>query len=987
MSFATRALRREVEQSEHPIGLGWLLAISLCGGVLLFTTVGLLLVWWVKKNRHPGPQMVYGYSAATRNSLLPPSSSRLIKRRLLGSESFSKVSSRLSSRFSFSAKAQQHAVQTPLPTHEGVQLPERRRTVSRGRKRSRSWVDEDDLHGPKMMVRSNKRSARESWFGRDGCLGMAPTLPNVGMIVPESEKGYVQVGELPAAQGPQSRWLPRSQTEPRLATIPGSPLSPGDDSSSTEAAAIPLRGMSVPVFQPTPIRPAQMRHSKTDPSLKGILRSTDLRLSQRSSRSSVKASISSSLKASPTKPSGSSQTGTSGRSGSGWRASSSPPKRGGSFAGSRNNSTSTIGSAANSLILAATQELELPGGSSSPSKARSVHWERQDQQMANRSPERAQYASSLTQSPQRQSPQRQSPQRQSPQRQSPQRQSPQRHSPQRHSPQKQNPQVMMMVPHVQMQPPHMKFPQMQHPQLVFPQMQHSSISHVQQHRSSKKTAERRMSVESDKSSSLSTLYSTNDPEEEMPRQQQQTQDDDPFVEKGGPRRWPSWQARQRPATMDSSQRRAKALSAASLTMGEPPYPPPLRPVSEISQPKMGCEALTSPRILQPQARPANRCSISQMPYLLEAPSEASFASVSVESDATEVLASEMQRLDWVDSSDSASSSPTTPTRQTRYRDMSSSSPYDEREIMSLLMGTAPANRTLPLSPSPSVIAPDGSIVTVLSPPPRGGGGGSGGGGLVRQASTSSSIYTLESFIGTDLGVALTASPSPRATMRSLVEGGQRLSNTVAELRRMNSMISTYSVASLASTAVGEGDNAPSTLPASLSGSGAGLTASRSIRFGTASIGSRHYLNIGGDARRSMVVTGSHRYRPRRGQHRRAETYYYGKENLGLGLRLSCIMDGTINVVTQDVVAQEDEDEDEEVVRDGDGLECGPAMEIIEGIPSGVLSQKLTPVEQLIAAEQRQNLRRASLDSLGLYDNDGFLLSSPERDAKRTGVRV
>ncbi|KAL7922444.1 hypothetical protein ACQKWADRAFT_292468 [Trichoderma austrokoningii] len=953
MSYATRVLRREVEQTEHPIGLGWLLAIALCGGILLFTAIGLLLVWWVKKNRLPGPRMVYGYSAATHNSLMPPSSSRLIKRRLLGSESFSRLSSRISSRFSFSGgthQQQQHAMQTPLPTYEGVQLPERRRTVSRGRKRSRSWVDEDDLHGPKMMLRNNKRSARESWFGRDGRLGMAPTLPNVGMmLVPESEKGYVQVGELPVAQGPQSRWLPRSQTEPRLATIPGSPLSPRDENSSAaEVAPIPLRGLTVPVPQQAAhIRPAHIRSSKTDPSLKGILRSTDLRLSQRSSRSPVKSSEPSAEKTSPTKSSCSSRTG--------YRGSGSPSKRGGSFAGSRNNSTSSIGSAANSLILAATQELELPGGTSSPSKARSVHWEQDQQPTANRSPERAQYTASLTQSPQRQ-------------------------SPQRHSPQRQNAQMMRMMPHVQMQPPHMKFPQMQHPQLAFPQMQCPSISHVkQQQHSSKKSSDRRMSVDSDKSSSLSTLYSTNEPEEEeRPRQQQQqqAQNDDPFVDKGGPRRWPSWQARQRHPNMDSSQRRAKASSLASLAMGEPSGPPPSRPVSAISQPGGG---LMPPVILEPQPRAAHRCSISQMPYLLEAPSEASFASVSVDSDATEVPASEMQRADWVDSSDSASSSPTTPTRNTRFRDTSSASPYDEREIMSLLMGAAPAHRSLPLPPSPTMLTSDGSIITVLSPPPRGGAGG-----LVRQASTSSSIYTLESFIG-EPGTALSTSPSRRSAMRSLVEG-QRLSSTVAELRRMNSMISTYSVASLASTAAGEGDSP--TLPASLSGSGAGLTASRSIRFGTASIGSRHYLNIGSNTtRRSMIVTGSRRYGPRRSHHRRAETYHYGKDNLGLGLglglRLSCIMDETIDVVTR----EEDEEEDDDDAVDVDDVVRERALEIIEGIPSVVLSQKLTPVEQFLAAEQRQNFHRSSIDSLGLYDNDGFLLSSPERDAKRRGVRV
>ncbi|KAM0256886.1 hypothetical protein ACHAQJ_004708 [Trichoderma viride] len=926
MGYATRILRREVEKTDHPIGLGWLLAIALCGGILLFTTIGLLLVWWVKKSRHPGPQMVYGYTP-TQNSFLPPSSSRLIKRRLLGSESISKLSSRFSSRFSFSGP---QTIQPPLPTHESFRLPERRRTVSRGRKRSRSWVDEDDLHGPKMV--RNKKNARESWFGRDGRFTMVPTLPNVG---PVPEKGYIQVGAL-EAQDTQPRWLVRSQTEPRLTPISNTPRA-----ADIPMGMVPFGGMIMPVPVPPPVR---IRPSATDSNLKGILRSTDMRLSERSSRSPVKISRSSAVRGSPTKTSCSSRAGVSARSSRGWRTSGSPPKRGTSQAGSRNNSISSIDSAANSLIIAATQELELPGGTSSPSKAKAVRWEQQDQQKANASPERAQYTASLSQSPQR------------------------------YNPQRQNPQMVMMVPHKQMQAPQMQFPQMQHSQAPIPYLQHPSMAapHIQQH-SPQKSPERRMSLDSDKSSSLSTLYSANEPEEEeMPRQRQE---DDPFVEKGGPRRWPSWQVRQRPVNVvvDPSHRRVKTLNSVSLTrfvVSEPSCPPPLRPISGISQPHMGCSSLMPPLMLEPQtvefARGAGAygSALSQMPYLFEAPSEVSFVSMSVDSDATEVPAGETSRVDWLDSSDSASSSPTTPTGKTRFPDMSSSSsPYDEREIMSLLMATAPRHRSLPLPP-PSVTGPDGSIITILSPPPRGGG-------LVRQASTSSSIYTLESFIG-EPGTALSTSPSRRSVIHPFVEG-PRVSNTVAELRRMNSMISTYSVASLASTVAGEGDSP--TLPASLSG-GAGLTASRSVLFGPGSIGSRHYLNVGNT--RSMVGGGSLRYGPRGSRHRRAESCHFGKENQGLGLRLSCIMDETL-----DLGLQQEEEEDTQ----GVNLVCEPAMEIIEGIPPSILSHKLGPVEQLIAAEQRENLRRASVESLGLYDNDGFLLSSPERDAKRRGLRI
>ncbi|UKZ46200.1 hypothetical protein TrVGV298_000399 [Trichoderma virens] len=705
MSYATRIFRRDPEQADHPIGLGWLLAIALCGGVLLFTTVGLLLVWWVKKSRSPGPQMVYSYAAA-HNSALPPSSSRLTKRRLLGSASFGKLSSRFSSRFSFVAPPEP----PQLPTHESFQLPERRRTVSRGRKRSRSWVDEDDMHGPRMA--RNKRNARESWFGRDGWLGMAPTLPNVD-AVPEE----VEVQAAVPLQHPQPRWLPRSQTEPRMTSVSNPSLRP----DAVPNGAVPVGPMKISA---PPL--AHIRSSVTDSNLKGILRSTEMRLTERKSQSPIKEPGSSIVNGSPTKTPRSHHshhTASSGRSSRGIHVAGSPPKRG-PYTRSGNNSTSTVGSAANSLIAAATKQLELPGGTSSPSKARGARQGQSKEQwmLATGSPERSRSTAGQSKGPQR-------------------------HSPQRHSPQGSKTHIaMMMIP--QMQAAQVQFSQLQYPQQSLPHVQHHSMPPIQQ-RSPQRSPERRMSLDSDKSSSLSTLYSTNEPEEERPRQRQV---DDPFVEKGGPRRWPSWQARQRPINADS-QRRAKTLSSTALTrfmMGEPSCPPPLRPISAISQPDIAYAGLMSPLMLEPQAMEyetnggAHGSDFSQIPYLPQAPSEISFVSMSVDSDVTEVPANETARADWIDSSDSASSSPTTPTGKTKFSDMSSSSsPYDEREIMSLLMSTAPPRRSLPLPP-PSMSGPDGSIVTILSPPSRGGG-------LTRQASTASSVYTLESFLADHQG--------------------------------------------------------------------------------------------------------------------------------------------------------------------------------------------------------------------------------------------
>lgn len=923
MSYATRLVRRDPEHVDHPIGLGWLLAIALCGGILLFTTVGLLLVWWVKKSRGPGPQMVYSFAA--QNYGLPPSSSRLTKRRLLGSESFCKLSSRISSRFSFVGP---HDEPPPLPTHESLPLPERRRTVSRGRKRSRSWVDEDDMHGPRMA--RNKRNARDSWFGGDGRFTMAPTLPHVD-VVPEEVEMQAEV----PLHHPQPRWLPRSQTEPRMAPMSNTSMHLNGVPTGAGPGGPPR--ISVP-------QPAHVRPSVTDSDLKGILRSTERRLSEKKSQSPIKGSRSSGVNGSPTKTihSHSSQrTTASGRSSGSLRVSGSPPKRGPSQKISGNNSTSSVGSAANSLIAAATQELQLPGGCSSPSKVRGARREQQQQQERQIEPSGS---SDRTRNTIDQS------------------QSLQRHSPPRNSQQRQNTHIaMMMIPQMQTAP--IQFNHLPYPQLPPPQVQHHSMPPPQQ-RPPQRNPEHRMSFDSDKSSSLSTLYSTNEPEEERPRQRQV---DDPFVEKGGPRRWPSWQARQRPANVEL-QRRVKTLSSPLLTRfiaGEPSCPPPLRPLSAMSPPDMGYGGLMSPLLLEPQSTEyetnggANGSEFSQIPYLPQAPSEISFVSMSVDSDVTEVPENETARVDWINSSDSASSSPTTPTGRSKFSEMSSSSsPYDEREIMSLLMATAPSQRSLPLPP-PSITGPDGSIVTILSPAPRGG--------LMRQASTASSTYTLENFIADHQAGTLTASPSHRSIH------GPRLSSTIAELRRMNSVLSTYSVASLAS-AIGEEGDSP-TLPASLSSSGSGaLAKSRSIRFSTANIGSKHYLNVGNT--KSMVTS---RYSTRGARHRRSETCHYGKDFQGLGLRLSCILDEAL-----------DSEPQMQMQRQTQSLNLSynkPSVEIIEGISPKMLKQKISPVEELIEAEPQLDLRRMSIESLGLYDNDGFLLSSPERDAKKKRLRA
>lgn len=174
------------------LGLGWLLAFSLGGAILLFTCVGLLLSWRIKPrpenimmptttvyevtDRDDGGTVGVGGGSGGGNS--GSERSRLKKKGLGFGRRLTRrkyVMARSTSRLSLSPSS----LLPPMPTYQGFSF-----FGQGGRKKSRSWVEEDRFHGPRM----NRRSLRNSWlFGRDSWRGRTPTLPAVGFEEPEED--------------------------------------------------------------------------------------------------------------------------------------------------------------------------------------------------------------------------------------------------------------------------------------------------------------------------------------------------------------------------------------------------------------------------------------------------------------------------------------------------------------------------------------------------------------------------------------------------------------------------------------------------------------------------------------------------------------------------------------------------------------------------------------------------------------------------------
>ncbi|KAM5344974.1 hypothetical protein ACJ41O_010836 [Fusarium nematophilum] len=877
--------RRSVKNAAGGLGLGWLLAFSVGGAILLFAAIGFLLTWRIKSRADRGSSTVYQVSDHSDDHRRSIFSRRLIKRK--------NTMSRSASRLSLSLPP----VLPPLPSYNSF-------TFFSGngkRGRSNSWVEEDKFHGPKVS-----RSRRDSLFSRDSWLGRAPTLPSL-MMDDDPEKG--QASEQQDEQGEQS-----TQAQKRHSGVDALKPSrtPPELLPTTQAQELPASPVRIPAQ--THVRP-----SVTDSDLRDILRCTEQRLRDGTSRSPSKNSraspqkIPSPLKMSPPKGSihrlSPAKTPRTHRSASSEdstgtvrisRLTPSPSKRSTIHAiptkgHTRNASISSIGSAAQSLIAAATQELGLQGGLSSPSRVRNRQWE---------------------------------------------------------------------------------FQEIKNPRTKSPE---------------EESSERRSSQESEASSSLSTLYSANEPEDkEQP---------DPFVEK------------KTPGELRSENRSSlfgpRALRSRTRTMSVS-FPGQLAPIntqgllrpSSVSTQAVGGTSLAI--ALQPPdynlrddrftardregialAFPVSNSMTSMVTPSVTTTDEDS--SLPLDDRRSESSGSELARRirqHPQDRSSLATGVPNSPTTT-----MTTSSPFDEQDMLSLLLGTAP-RRALPEPPRHIAHVDQIAMPAPLSPLPR-----RDFSQQLRHMSVASgeaSPHNEDSMVD-DPSAISTGSPLRRSLSRPLrdppalpppaMASMGSLGNSILELRRMNSMISSYSSTSMASSSFNEPDSP--TLPVLTSNFSRARTISNP-RMSTAS-GRQNYLNMGSPKKNasgsvSVPPVPTRPLPPSRSS----------RSNLGVEIREDDIEDAKENGPELKMPR----------------LEVATATGLRETQRSGNLGRdtrdsllttrttgktKLGAVSELVVVESRGVVQRQSAESIGLYDKDGFLKSSPPdmagREAKGRCLRM
>lgn len=851
------------------LGLGWILTFSIGGAILLFAAIGFLLTWRVKSRDKEDATTVYQVSENVEDHRRSIFTKRLVKRKYAMSRSVSRLSLSLP------------PVLPPLPTYNSF-------TFFGGngkRGRSSSWVEEDRFHGPRVS-----RSRRDSLFSRDGWLGRAPTIPTL-MTDDDLEKAQ---GSQELEQGIKVQKRQSAETLKPSKTAPELPMP--EDEAQTSPVRAPSR--------------ARVRASVTDTDLRDILRSTEQRLRDGTSRSPSKNSRSSPTKRSPQKISSvrstprknsptktphshktissedsTNTTGTVRIS----RIPPSPTKRATihvvpTDAQSRQVSTSSIGSAANSLIAEATQELVLPGGLSSPSRMRGRQWD----------------------------------------------------APEDPSPEKQNPQ--------------------------------KKTSHKQS--AKEDSPDRRASQDSQASSSLSTLYSANDPEEK--------DQPDPFVE------------RKTPGFMSSESRgslfgnRASHKRGRNLSISIPGGQSIFNTTGQLRPSFVSTQAVGGPPIssyLQPPPERFQRndtYSRDQDGIALAFPVSNSYTSIltpsvtTTEGDSTLSLGNRMSESPKPEVpervrpllQENRHSVATVPSPSTM-----TSSPFDEQDMLSLLMGTAPKGA---LPEPPKHIAQVDQIVMPkpVSPMPR----REFSQHLRQMSSTANTIYHDERPVDSPSAIS-TGSPLRRSISRSkkdmpnlappTVPSMGSLGNSIMELRRMNSMVSSYSGNSLGSS-VNEPDSP--TLPM------LNLTSSFSRRTinpvtpRASMSGRQNYLNLGSPNKNSsgsVVPPMPTRPLPQSRSNR---------SNLGVEIREDDIDEGKEN--------QEPSSTSSGLRETRRSANMGRDTRDLSRAPS---KTKLGTVSELIA-ESKRDSKRKSVDSIGLYDADGFLKSSPV-DAKGRCLRM
>ncbi|RSL64108.1 hypothetical protein CEP53_004186 [Fusarium sp. AF-6] len=848
------------------LGLGWILAFSIGGAILLFAAIGFLLAWRIRSRTEPESTTVYQVSDNSDDHRRSIFTKRLVKKNYSMSKSGSRLSLSLP------------PVLPPLPSHNSF-------TFFSGngkRGRSSSWVEEDKFHGPKVS-----RSRCDSLFSRDSWLGRAPTLPSL-MLDDDLEKG--QPSELPADQ-PTTHLMDQQSLE----TLKPSKTAPELPTPPQELQTSPVR---IPPL-------ANVRASVTDLDLRDILRCTEQRLRDGSSQSPTKtprpspskrSQKISSLRGTPHRNSplktphshrttssldSSNTTGTVRIN----RIVQSPSKRS-TIHGmprpghSRTVSISSIGSAANSLIAEATQELGLPGGLSSPSRLRGRQWQPLDGNSPEKEP----------------------------------------------TPKK-------------------------------------TIE--------KDSPDRRESQDSEASSSLSTLYSANEPEDK--------DQPDPFVEK----------KRHVPLTSESRSSlfgpRSLRSRTRTLSISIPAGQTVFNTQGQLNSNSVSTQAVGGPPlsiVLQPPQEYLHRDisfgSRDRHGFALAYPVTGSMTSMVTPSVTDEDSSlhlddrrSESPRFDvpgrpiWLPQQDRNSlviAAPTSPMT-------TASSPFDEQDMMALLMGTAAPRRALPDPPRHVAQVEQIIMPTPLCPRPR--RDFSQHLHQMSMASPESSGNEGESIVDDPAAVS-TGSPLRRSLSRSLRDppsgpppammSMSSLGNSIVELRRMNSMVSSYSATSMASS-YNEPDSPTLPNPLNSTFSRGRLTSNPR----TSTSGRQNYLNLG-SPRKSLsgAVSAATPTRP-------IPPSKSSRSNLGVEIR---------------------EDEDD-AGKENQGPELKvPRLDVATGLREtrrsgnlgrdtrdSILTTRVTGNKTKIGALSKKEVQRQSVESLGLYDKDGFLKASPENKGR------
>ncbi|KAH7152039.1 hypothetical protein B0J13DRAFT_439121 [Dactylonectria estremocensis] len=871
--------RAAAEHTGRTLGLGWLLAFSLGGAVLLFTCVGLLLAWRIKKRpeSRATTTTIYEVSDRPNPGRLLGFTKRLTRRKYVMAQSTSRLSLTLPP-----------ILPVPAPTYQaggsgggGAGAGGSADLVGPNRKRSRSWVEEDKFHGPKVS-----KSFRDSWFKRDSWLAKAPTLPS--LMLDDAEKGsFDDILDQQQTQQPPYPPLNASQIAP---AFPTRDLGNGSPSR-----------IQLPV-----IAPLELSMSMADSDLHDILRSTDLRLRDGKHGSPVKTPSSTPAKTSPVKTPHSQKTistqgsirsiGTVGTAGTVrvTRMTFSPSKRATiqsvpahTHTHSRNVSISSIGSAAQSLIAEATQELVLPNGQASPSRLRSHHqWEPQDDQII----------------------------------------------------------------HLDVEP---------------------------------RGRPRTRSLESDQSSSLSTVYSVGEQEEKRAEQHSPqngvTYSYDPFVEGA----MPAVTGHQPRPTLFGPRLYKQTGQNMRAPYSSNPIPraiqPQLRHSPRSTQPVGGLPRLAI--VLDPpadgHAREAECLKpVSQdvnSPTLPLSPSITSMVTPSVttivDSDDDDTVGA---ISDKTESPKSGRPLPHSHEHSTTTADAISpstmtSSPFDEQDMLSMLMSSSAPRRALPEPPRHYSHIDESIMPIPLSPRPR-----RDFSEQLRKLSVVSNVssqYEEESAVGDPAAVS-TGSPGRRSTFRSVkcpslpppprtdsAIGVGSVGNSVAELRRMNSMISSYSVASMTSSVY---EPESPTLP-TLRGGGCSPSRPNSK---TDIKARKSYLSLGSPPK-GDITTGI-------------------RSSSGRLLSTNHSVSGGLTVeIREDDLdeAHEIHDKDLNMPRVDVSISSGALREARRASNQGRESLRMSMLKLGTVAEHHHDMGRASPDTSGEYDEDGFLKGSPEISEK------